>query len=125
LGVALRASRAWNAALRAHAAEEAICRRLGDRGGLQICLGNQAVILMDQGNYDEAYERIEARMRACREVTDNGGLADAFRQRAYLLGKKLGQRRHALEDAQEAARLATTAELPTNEIDDLIRYLSG
>jgi tetratricopeptide (TPR) repeat protein len=125
LGVTLRAAGAWSAALRTHAAEEAICRRLCDRGGLQVCLGNQAAILMDQGNYDGAFERIEARMQVCREVTDNGGLADAFRQRAYLIGKKLGQRRLALEDAQEAARLAIAAGLPTSDIDDLLHYLGG
>jgi tetratricopeptide (TPR) repeat protein len=125
LGVALRGSKAWAAALRAHADEEAICRRLNDRGNLQTCLGNQAAVLMDQGDYDGAYERINARIQACQEVTDSKGLADAFRQRAYLLGKKMGQRRLALEDARKAARLATAAGRPMPEIDDLIRYLGG
>ncbi|NIN98726.1 MAG: hypothetical protein GTO49_27890, partial [Anaerolineae bacterium] len=68
-----------------HKEEERICRELGRKDGLAICLGNQALILKDRGDLDEAMALHKEEERICRELGRKDGLATCLGNQALIL----------------------------------------
>ena len=67
--------------MRLHKEEEAICRRLNDPAGLQVSLGNQAVILQATGDLDGAMRLHKEEEAICRRLNDPAGLVPAWATR--------------------------------------------
>ena len=57
--------------------EEAICLELGNKDGLQLSYGNQALILTDWGRLEEALELHKKQEAICLELGNKDGLEPA------------------------------------------------
>ena len=65
--------------------QERICRELGNKDGLQACLGNQAVILYARGDLDGAMALMKEQERLCRELGNKDGLQASLGNQALIL----------------------------------------
>jgi nephrocystin-3 len=88
-----------------HKEEERICRELGNRNGLQISLGNQALILHDRGDLEGAMALHKEKERICRELGDLAGLGVGLSNQAELL-LEAGRPAEALPRIEESVALA-------------------
>ena len=70
-------------ALRAYLVEH--YRQAGDREGLAVCLGGQALILSDRGDQDGAMALHQEQERLCRELGNKDGLAQTLGKQALIL----------------------------------------
>jgi len=84
--------------------EEKICRKRGDKHGLQRSLGNQALILKDTGDLDSAMALYREEERTCRELGDKDGLQRSLGNQA-LIFKSQGDINGAMELLKEQKRI--------------------
>jgi len=94
-----------------HKEHERICRELGDRGGLQTSLGNQALILRDRGELDEAMALLKEQERICRELGDRGGLSRSLGNQAVILWDR-GELDEAVALLKETERICRESGYP-------------
>ena len=71
--------------MRLHEEEERICRQLGDKNGLSVCLGSRADILAAHGDLYGAMALYEQQERIHQELGDRHGLASSLAKRALVL----------------------------------------
>ena len=86
---------------------ECICRELGNKGGLQVSLGNQALILRAREDLNGAMALLKEQERLCRELGDARGLAISLANQADLLASARHRPQEALPLAEEALRIAS------------------
>jgi tetratricopeptide (TPR) repeat protein len=65
--------------------EEVLCLELGDKDGLQISYGNQAVILRRWGRLDEAMALCQKEEAVCLELGNKAGLQASYGHQAGIL----------------------------------------
>lgn len=90
--------------------QEQLCQELGDKDGLSVSLGNQALIRSHLGQTDLALELRKREEALCRELGDRAGLAMCLANQAQI------QRRLMPPDLVEARRLLTEAVRIVTEI---------
>ncbi|HEY4930967.1 MAG TPA: hypothetical protein VII23_05305 [Terriglobales bacterium] len=83
-----------------HKKEEVICLELGDKDGLQVSYGNQAGILEDWGQMEDAMGLLKKQEAICLELGDQDGLQRSYGNQAMFLVKQ-GQLTQALPLFQE------------------------
>ena len=86
--------------------QEALCQELGNKNGLQICYGNQALILKTWGRLDEALALLVEQEALCRELANKTGLGYCYWNWG-LLARARG------EHETEAAKLHAALDLFT------------
>jgi hypothetical protein len=94
--------RAEALALWKHLTDQA--RELEDKAGLQVALGNQALILKDRGELDVAMALLKEQERLCRELGDKAGLAASLGSQAPILWDR-GQLEAEMALLKEAEQL--------------------
>jgi tetratricopeptide (TPR) repeat protein len=72
-------------ALALHKKEEALCLELGDKDGLQISYGNQALILKAWGRLEEALALHKKEEALCLERGSKDGLQASYGNQALIL----------------------------------------
>jgi len=102
LGVIARRRKRPREALRLHAAEEEICRSMGDMHALQVSLGNQALAWLEIGNLDQASRLLDTKLGIATEIDDMRGRRDALAAQSIVFD--------ALGQTAVAARLREAAE---------------
>ena len=91
--------------MRLHKEEEALCRRLYDPAGLSRTLGNQAGILIQQGELEAAMRLLKEKEAICRRLNNWEGLAISLANQAVLRAQQ-GDNPGALELARQALQIA-------------------
>ena len=99
--------------------KEEICRRLNDPAGLSASLGNQALILMAQGELDEAMRLLKEQEEICRRLNDPAGLSASLGNQALILIAQ-GEL-----DGGDAAAEGTGRDLPAAEQLGRAGYFTG
>jgi len=85
LSIVFMVSGYLNEAMALHKEEESICRQLGNLNGLQISLGNQALILMNWGKLDEAMALHKETESICRQLGNLDELSASLGNQANIL----------------------------------------
>jgi hypothetical protein len=86
---------------------ERLCRELGNKRGLGISLGNQALIFIARGDLDGAMALFKEQAALCRELGNSLGLVGSLAQQALLLSGIPDRRGEARRLADEALAIAT------------------
>jgi hypothetical protein len=94
------------AAMALHKHQERLCRKLGNKDGLQRTLGNQALILSTRGDLGGAMALSKEQERLCRELGNPEGLAISLANQADLLSNIAGRGPEARRLADEALAIA-------------------
>jgi tetratricopeptide (TPR) repeat protein len=98
-------------ALRIVQQEEALCRELGNKGGLQVSYGNQALILQAWGRLEEALALHKKEEALCLELGSRRDLAYCYGQWG-LLAREQGDRKTELEKLAAALVIFTDLKMP-------------
>jgi tetratricopeptide (TPR) repeat protein len=101
--------------------QEAICEELGNRDGLQISYGNQALILQAWGRLEEALALHKKEEAICEELGNRQGLAYCYWYMADLAHER-GDREEARTRAEDALSIFTELKMP-REIDDVKKLI--
>jgi tetratricopeptide (TPR) repeat protein len=88
-----------------HREQERICRQLGNLDSLQASLGNQANILYDRSQLDEAMALYKEAERICRQLGNPSGLATWLANQAIVQAQR-SQFREAIALAEQALETA-------------------
>ena len=96
-------------ALRIVQKEEALCRELGNKDGLQRSYGNQALILRAWGRLEEALALLKKQEALCREVGNKDDLQSSYGHQARIL--------HTWGRLEEALALLKKQETLCRELD--------
>jgi len=92
--------------MKLHKEAEAISRRLNDPAGLQRSLGNQALILQDQGDLEGAMKLHKEAEAISRRLNDPEGLSRSLLNQGSLQAFKLSRHAEGLALVEEALRIA-------------------
>ena len=97
--------------------KESICRKLGNLDGLQNALGNQAVVLQAQREFDECMPLLVEQEQICMKIKNTEGLCTCWVYQGSILlmkGQKdsgLGLLRKAYEMANQHKYIAMASKV--------------
>ena len=103
--------------------KEAICHELGNRDGLQVSYGNQALILKDLGRLEEALALLKKQESICLELGNRARLAHTYWYMADL-ARARGDLPEARTRAEHALAIFTELNMP-KEIQSVKSDLEG
>jgi tetratricopeptide (TPR) repeat protein len=86
----------WEEAMALHKKKEALCLELGNKDSLQICYGNQAIILQAWGRQEEAMALHKKEEALCLELGNKDSLQRSYGNQASIL-QDWGRLEEALE----------------------------
>jgi tetratricopeptide (TPR) repeat protein len=99
--------------------QEATCLELGNKDGLQVSYGNQALILQAWGRREEALTLLKKKEAICLELGNKSGLAHCY-WKLGLLAKAQADPKVAREKLEEALAIFTELKMPRER--DAVRH---